>query len=395
MKTDPNHKTGWLAAYWISVVAVVTGLMTGSFVVCATPAEHMDGKGFMNVEKRAFGHTAQGREVFLFTLSNANGVKVKVMTYGVIITEIHTPDRRGAVTNIALGFDNLEQYLKGHPAFGATIGRVANRIAGARFTLDGKDYKLAANNGPNHIHGGPGGFDKQVWEAQILPAQSDRVAVEFSYLSRDGEEGYPGNLSVSVTMTLTSDGELRIDYRATTDKPTPINLTNHSYFNLAGAGNVLDHVLTIEADHYTPADQQLIPTGEIKSVHGTALDFTLPERVGARIDQLRPTPDGYDHNFVLNAGGKSLARAARVVEPKSGRVMEVLTTEPGVQLFTANFMDGHMKGTGGVVYPKHAGLCLETQHYPDSINKPGFPSVVLRPGQTFNSTTVFRFSTVP
>lgn len=395
MIINPNRSKGRMVAWLISAMAIVAGLTAWTFEVYAAPVERVDGKDLMNVEKRAFGHTAQGREVFLFALSNARGVVVKVMSYGAIITEIHTPDRHGASTNIALGFDNLEQYLKGHPAFGATVGRVANRIAGARFTLDGKEYKLAANNAPNHIHGGPGGFDKQVWETRILPAQSDRVAVEFTYLSRDGEEGYPGNLSVSVTMTLTSDGELRIDYRATTDKPTPINLTNHSYFNLAGSGNVLDHVLTIEADHYTPADQQLIPTGEIKPVRGTALDFTLPERVGARIDQLRPTPDGYDHNFVLNSGGKSLARAARVVEPKSGRVMEVLTTEPGVQLFTANFMDGHMKGTGGVVYPKHAGLCLETQHYPDSINKPGFPSVVLRPGQTFNSTTVFKFSTVP
>ena len=347
------------------------------------------------ITSQDWGRTADGKPVSLVTLSNRHGMVAKITSYGAIVTELHVPDRQGQVTNVVLGFDNLERYLQGHPAFGATIGRVANRIAGARFTLDGKEYPLAANIGPHHIHGGRVGFHQQVWQTRPLPPQADRAAVEFSYLSVDGEEGYPGNLAVKVTFTLTDDNELRIDYEAETDQPTPVNLTNHSYFNLAGHGDVLGHQLEIAANRYTPSDRALIPTGEIAPVAGTPLDFTTPRTIGSRIDELRPHPNGYDHNYVLNSGGGELAFAARAVEPVSGRVLEAWTTEPGVQLFTANGFDGRIVGTAGVVYPRHAGFCLETQHFPDAINQAQFPSVVLRPGTTFRSTTVFRFSVQP
>ena len=346
----------------------------------------------MNIKRTDWGQTAEGAAVQLFTLTNARGMVAKVTSYGAILTELHVPDRAGQATNVVLGFDNLAQYLQGHPGFGATIGRCANRIGGARFTLDGTEYKVAANNGRHHIHGGPKGFDKKVWQARALPASEQEVAVEFSHLSPDGEEGYPGNLQVTVRYTLTSANELRIDYGATTDKPTVINLTNHSYFNLAGSGDVLGHELQIFADRYTVADADLIPTGEIVPVKGTALDFTTPQTIGARIDQLRPQPNGYDHNYVLNPSKDGTpVLAARAKDPRSGRVMETLTTEPGVQLYTANWLDGRMKGVGGIAYGRHAGFCLETQHYPDSINKPAFPSVILRPGGTFKSVTIYRF----
>jgi aldose 1-epimerase len=269
---------------------------------------------------------------------------------------------------------------------------VANRIANARFTLDGVTYPLAANIGPHHIHGGRAGFHKRIWTTRLLPAEPSQVAVAFSYLSVDGEEGYPGNLQVQVTYTLTEGNELRIDYEGKTDKATPINLTNHSYFNLAGSGDVLDQILEIDADRYTLADDALIPTGEIAPVAGTPLDFRKPTTIGSRIDQLRPRPNGYDHNYVLNSTNGALAFAARAIDPASGRVMEAWTTEPGMQLYTANGFNGNITGTGGVVYPRHAGFCFETQHFPDSINQPSFPSVVLRPGQTFRSTTAFRFA---
>jgi aldose 1-epimerase len=346
-----------------------------------------------SISEQDWGQTPEGTPVKLYTLTNRNGVVIKITNYGAIVTELHVPDRTGASANVVLGFDNLEQYLKGHPGFGAVIGRFANRIAKARFTLDGQEYQLAANNGPNHIHGGLKSFDKVVWDAKTLPSKPNAASVQFTYLSKDGEEGYPGNLSVAVIYTLTIDNELRIDYHATTDKATILNLTNHSYFNLAGSGSVLGHELFIKADRYTPSDAELIPTGEIAPVKGTPLDFTQPTLIGDRIDQLKPSPGGYDHNYVLNHGGTSLALAARAYEPKSGRVLEVSTTEPGVQLYTGNFLDGRLVGVGGVAYDRHSGFCLETQHFPDSINKPNFPSTVLRPGQTFQSTTVFRFST--
>ena len=344
------------------------------------------------LEEREFGKMPDGTPVKLFTLHNAKGLTAKVMSYGAVLVELQAPDRTGALTNVILGTDNLEQYLKGFPASAAVIGRVANRIAKARFTLDGVEYKLAANNGPNHLHGGRKGFAQALWLGKGLPGDGHSAAVQFTYLSKDGEEGYPGNLNVSVTYTLTDENELRLDYEATTDKATPVNLSNHGYFNLAGFGQVHEHELWLATERYTLADDQLIPTGEIASVKGTPLDFTSPTPIGAHIDQLKPKLSGYDHNFVLESDGKSPRLAARVVEPRSGRVLEMRTTEPGVQLYTGNHLDGKQAGIGGVFYPHHGGFCLETQHYPDSVNHPGFPSTILRPGQIFRSTTVFAFS---
>jgi aldose 1-epimerase len=351
-----------------------------------------ESEAMKRIHQQDWGQTSAGQEVQLITLSNRQGMLAKITSYGAILTELHVPDRQGRTTNVVLGFDNLERYLQGHPAFGSTIGRVANRIANARFTLDGVTYELAANIGPHHIHGGRAGFHQRVWGVQLLPIEADQASVEFTYRSVDGEEGYPGNLEVKVTYTLTDGNELRIDYQATTDKATPVNLTNHSYFNLKGSGDVLDHILEIDADRYTLADEALIPTGEIASVAGTPLDFRQPTTIGARIDQLRPRPNGYDHNYVLNSTNGLLAFAARATHPETGRVMEAWTTEPGMQLYTANGFNGRLTGTGGVVYPRHAGFCFETQHFPDSINQPNFPSVVLRPGRTFRSSTAFRFS---
>jgi aldose 1-epimerase len=297
------------------------------------------------IEEREFGKMPDGTPVSQITLHNANGMVARVISYGAILTELQAQDRAGALTNVVLGADTLERYLKGFNAPAAVIGRVANRIAKARFTLDGVEYKLAANDGPNHIHGGRANFSRKVWQAQALPAKEHEASAQFTYVSRDGEEGYPGTLTAKVTYTLTDANELRLDYEATTDKATPINLTSHAYFNLAGYGDVLEHELWLNADRYTPADDALIPTGEIASVKGTPLDFTTATRIGARIEQLKPRPNGYDHNYIINGGGKSLTLAARVTEPKSGRIMEVRTTEPGVQLYTGNHL-------------KHGALCL-------------------------------------
>jgi aldose 1-epimerase len=345
------------------------------------------------VEQRNFGKMPDGTPVDLYVLTNSKGMTAKIMTYGAILTELHVPDRAGKLDDVVLGFDNLADYLKGHPFFGAIAGRVANRIAKGRFTLDGKEYKLATNNGPNHLHGGLKGFDKAVWKAAPVKAEHGQ-GVKFTYVSKDGEEGYPGNVTAEVTYVLTDDNALHIHYLATTDKATPINLSNHTYFNLEGtrAGGMLGHELMIAADKYTPVDDTLIPTGEIKSVKGTPLDFTTPTPIGARIAQLKGEPGGYDHNFVLRGEGKSLALAVRAYEPKTGRVMEMYTTEPGVQFYTGNFLDGTLKGHGGVVYGKHHGFCLEAQHFPDSVNHPNFPSVIVRPGQQYTQTTVYKFS---
>lgn len=340
------------------------------------------------IQKASFGRLPDGTAVDLYTLTNASGVVAKIANYGTIITELHVPDRQGNPADVVLGFDNLGQYLKGHPYFGCTVGRVANRIAQGRFTLDGKVYQLAVNNGPNHLHGGIKGFDKAVWEAQ----PRGQTAIEFRYTSADGEESYPGKLDVTVVMTLTEANELRIDYTAATDKPTPVNLTNHSYFNLYGEGDVLDHELTLAADHYTPSDADLIPTGELKSVKGTPLDFTSPAPIGSKIAKLTNQESGYDHNYVINGAGKGLVLAARVREPRTGRVMEVHTTQPGVQLYTANYLDGSLTGKRGLVYRRQAAFCLETQHFPDSVNKPNFPSTILRPGETYRQTTVYKFT---
>jgi aldose 1-epimerase len=342
-----------------------------------------------NVQSVHFGKLADGTPVELFTLTNGSGLVARITNYGTIITEMHAPDRAGKMGDVVLGFDNLQQYLKGHPYFGCTVGRVANRIAKGQFVLEGKSYRLAVNNGPNHLHGGLKGFDKVVWKAD----PQNGAAVKFSYTSADGEEGYPGRVDVTVLMTLTEKNELTIEYTATAAKPTPVNLTNHSYFNLSGSGDVINHELMIAADHFTPKDQNSIPTGEIKSVKGTPMDFTQPHAIGSRFSQLTEKPVGYDHNYVLNGGGKSLSLAARAFEPRSGRVLEISTTEPGVQLYTSNYLDGSLTGKNGVVYRQHCGFCLETQHFPDSVNHASFPSTILHPGQTYRQTTVHKFAT--
>ncbi len=344
------------------------------------------------VAEESFGRMPDGTKVTAYELTNAQGLSAKVIDYGAILVSLEVPDRDGKPGDIALGFDDLDSYLKRNPLFGATVGRYANRIEGARFTIDGVEHKLTANSGTNHIHGGRAGrFDKVVWKGQSF-RNDQETGVRFTYLSPDGNEGFPGNLNCTVTYVLTNRDELRISYEATTDKPTIVNLTNHSYFNLAGAGSrdVLDHEMLINADYYTPADKALIPTGEIHSVEGTPLDFTEPMTIGARIEQLTQTR-GYDHNYVLKNSDGSLVLAARVYEPTSGRVMAVHTTEPGVQLYTANGMKG-IKGKDGKIYDRHHGFCLETQHFPDSPNKPHFPSTVLRPGRKYRTMTVFTFS---
>ena len=341
------------------------------------------------VQKSSFGALPDGTAVELYTLTNANGLIAKITNYGAIITELHVPDREGTLGDIVLGFDNLQQYLEGHPYFGATVGRVANRIAGGKFTLDGKTYTLAVNNGPNHLHGGLKGFDKVMWNAE---AQAG-AAVKFSYTSADGEEGYPGTLAVTVTMALTDSNELSIDYSATTDKSTPVNLTNHSYFNLVGEGDVLAHELHLAAEQFTPTNEALVPTGELKSVRGTPMDFLTPMPIGSRFSQLEHKPVGYDTNYVVNRGGSGLALAARVYEPKTGRVLEVHTTEPGIQLYTSNYFTGSLTGKRGIVYRQHEAFCLEAQHFPNSVNQPTFPSTILRPGRTYHQTTVHKFST--
>jgi aldose 1-epimerase len=350
-------------------------------------------KPMSQIQQEKFGTLPDGSVVKRYTLKNKNGVTAKIIDYGAIVTELWVPDKSGNLQNVVCGFDNLDQYVKGHPFFGAIAGRYANRIGKGRFTLEGKEYKLATNNGPNHLHGGNKGFDKQLWHSEAIGSKAGQESVKLTYLSKDGEEGYPGNFTVTVVYTLTDDNELRIDYTGASDKATIVNVTNHSYFNLAGSGDVLGHELMIAADRYTPVDDELIPTGEIAPVKGTPLDFTEAHTIGERIDQLKPKPGGYDHNYVLKSGGKGFELAARVKEPKSGRVMEVLTTEPGVQLYTANGMDGKLIGVGGVKYVKFGAFCLETQHYPDSPNKNNFPSVVLRPGETYRTSTIYKFST--
>ena len=353
----------------------------------------------MSIRKDDFGKTKDGASVDLYTLTNANGMVARITNYGGIIVELWVPDREGKLADVVLGFDNLADYEEKNPYFGCITGRYANRIAKGTFVLDGVEYnQLAINNGDNHLHGGIKGFDKMVWETETFE-NADGAGLRMSYLSKDMEEGYPGNLNVTVVYTLTSDNELKIDYEATTDKTTVCNLTNHSYFNLAGAGSgdQLAHEMMINADHFTPvADGGAIPTGEIRSVKGTPFDFTSPVAIGEHIDdeddQIK-FGNGFDHNWVLNKQGDELSLAACVHEPTSGRVMEVLTTEPGVQFYAANFLDGTFAGKDGKVYNRRDGFCLETQHYPDSPNKPEFPTTTVKPGQTYKTTTIFKFST--
>jgi aldose 1-epimerase len=358
----------------------------------------------VTVSSEPFGRLPDGTAVDLFTLRNETGIEVRAINYGGIILSLRTPDRDGQLGDVVLGYDALAGYLEETPYFGAIVGRYGNRIAGGRFTIDGTTYALARNDGSNHLHGGIVGFDKVVWSAAPFEA-GDSAGVIFLYRSDDGDEGYPGTLDVTVTYTLTADDALVFDYRATTDAATPVNLTQHTYFNLAGdgSGDVLDHVLTIEADRYTAVDGALIPTGAIAPVDGTPLDFTTPMAIGARIDadheQLR-LAGGYDHNFVLNRDGPGLVHAVHVVAPSTGRTLDVHTTEPGVQFYSGNFLDGSITGKAGHVYHRRYGFCLETQHFPDSPNRPAFPSTILRPafpstilrpGEEYRSTTVLRF----
>ncbi len=349
------------------------------------------------MDKTSFGKTTEGTEVSMYTLRNKNGMEARITNYGGIVVSLIVPDRAGKGADVVLGFDSLSSYIKDSPYFGALVGRYANRIGRGRFELNGAKYTLATNNGVNHLHGGLKGFDKVVWsvdEQQSTPGKS----LVLNYLSKDGEEGYPGNLSVKVVYSVTDSNELMIEYSAATDKPTVVNLTHHSYFNLAGAGNgdILGHELFIDADRFTPVDTGLIPTGELKSVKGTPMDFNVPTAIGARIneayDQLKDG-GGYDHNWVLNKAANAFGLAARVYEKTSGRVMEVLTTEPGTQFYSGNFLNDALTGKGGKKYGHRFGFCLETQHFPDSPNKASFPSTTLNPGQTLTSKTVYRFST--
>ena len=347
------------------------------------------------VIKQGFGKV-DGQSVDLYTLTNSHGLEAKITNYGGIVVSLRVPDRTRNFDDVVLGYDNLDAYLKSTPYFGALIGRYGNRIGKGRFTLNGVEYKLAINNGENALHGGAKGFDKIVWNAKPLETNNG-PALELTYLSRDGEEGYPGNLSVKVTYTLTNSNELRIDYSATTDKDTVVNLTHHSYFNLAGQGigDILNHQLMIAADRFTPVDAGLIPTGELLSVTGTPFDFTRMTSIGARInsdDEQLKRGKGYDHNWVLNGRSGQLRLAAKVLESSTGRVMEVWTTEPGMQFYTGNFLDGTLTGKGGKVYQQRYGFCLETQHFPDSPNKLTFPSTVLKKGGRYRTTTIYKFS---
>jgi aldose 1-epimerase len=347
----------------------------------------------MTHDVKPFGKTKDDQDVTVHTLTNLKGMKVKLISYGATLISVETPDRDGKNANVTLSFPNLDGYLQRHPYFGSSVGRYANRIAGGKFTLDGSTYTLATNNGPNHLHGGLKGFDAVLWKAEPVTTP-ETVGVKFSYTSADGEEGYPGKLDVTVTYTLSNANALRIDYEAKTDKPTVLTLTNHAYWNLAGAGSgdILKHELTLAADKYLPIDDTSIPTGALADVGGTPFDFRQLHTIGERIGKLKQEPHktkGYDHCYVVRGQPGSLRLAARVTEPTSGRVMEVHTTEPGVQLYCGNFLGG---GPGEGSFKQHEGFCLETQHYPDSPNRPEFPSVVLRPGQTYRSTTLHRFS---
>jgi len=346
------------------------------------------------MQKQSFGKTEDGQQTYLYILTNKNGMEAAITNYGGSVVTLKVPDRTGKVDDVVLGYDKLEDYEAGKAYFGATVGRYANRIAHARFTLDGVTYTLPKNDGDNHLHGV---FNKRVWNAKDVSG-SDGQALELTYVSKDGEDGFPGNLSVKVVYTLTEQNELKIDYSATTDEDTVLNLTNHCYFNLSGQGNgdILQQQIMIRADRFTPVDATLIPTGELRSVKGSPFDFTTSTVIGARIDQDDPQlklGKGYDHNWVLNNGtAGSLYIAAQAYDPHSGRLLEVSTTEPGLQLYTGNFLDG-IRGKGGKVYNRRYAFCLETQHFPDSPNHPQFPSTVLKPGQRFQSTTVYKFST--
>jgi len=345
----------------------------------------------MQIEREKFG-LVDSTEVYLYTLRNETGMEVSITNFGGIVTSIKVPDKNGEFADIVLGFDSLAPYIGEHPYFGCIVGRYANRIAKGSFVLDGKTYTLATNNGPNHLHGGLSGFDKKIWRATDQ-VKNDTASLILEYTSPDGEEGYPGNLSAVVKYSLNNQNELIVSYHATTDAPTPVNLTQHSYFNLAGAGSgdILGHIMMIDADRYTEVDETLIPTGNLPLVEGTPMDFRSPQSIGARLSQVT---GGYDHNYVLNNQGE-MKIVARVTEPESGRMLEVLTTEPGIQFYSGNFLDGSITGKQGKTYFQHYGFCLETQHFPDSPNQPEFPDTILEPGEEYKYTAIFRFSVQP
>jgi len=371
--------------------AIASSLLASA--ACGPAGDHTVGVAAM--KREPFGSAPDGKAVELITLTNARGVELRAMTYGAIIVSLKVPDRAGKLNDIVLGYDSLAGYVKSSPYFGAVVGRYGNRIAKGMFTLDGKTYTLAVNNGPNALHGGLKGFDKVVWSADTMRTP-EGVGIRFRYVSKDGEEGYPGTLTTTVTYTLTDENEVHIAYEATTDKATPVNLTQHTYFNLAGHGDILAHVLTLQADRFAAVDSTLIPTGELAPVAGTPFEFTtqhaIGERIGADHQQLT-FGGGYDHTFVLSRPDTGLALAAVLKDPLSGRTLEVRTTEPGVQFYSGNFLDGSLTGKGGVVYTQRTGVCLETQHFPDSPNQKAFPSTVLRPGETYRSRTVWTFRT--
>ncbi len=374
-----------LIAIWLAVFVIF--LEEGK-----TMAGHIQHISSSGVSTKAFGHTKEGEAVEQFTLTNEKGVTAKVITYGATLTELDVPDRSGKLSNVVLGFDSLSPYETKSPYFGATIGRCANRIAGARFTLQGKEYLLNANNDSNSLHGGKIGFDKRVWHASICSDSVD-PAVEFALTSPDGDEGYPGTVQATVRYTLTKDNKIDLKYSATTDKPCPVNLTNHSYFNLAGAGtpSIIDQILRINADYYTPVDKELLPTGAIEEVNKTAMDFRRPKPIGLEIGRV---DGGYDHNFVLRHPAEhsdQLLEAACLMDPHSGRVLTMYTTEPGVQFYSGNFLDGTIEGNGGV-YPKRSALCLEAQHFPDAVHHQNFPSIILEPGVAYHQHTVYAFT---
>jgi aldose 1-epimerase len=368
---------------------LTAGVVLALFAGCAsTPTD----KG--QISRGPFGTAPDGTPVDVYTLRNDQGSEVRICTYGGIVVSLRVPDRAGQMGDVVLGYDTLAEYLKESPYFGSLIGRYGNRIAKGKFVLDGQEYSLAVNNDPNHLHGGWKGFDKVVWQARAF-ASDQGPALELTYLSPDGEEGYPGNLSVKALYTWLEDNTLRLDYTATTDRPTIVNLTQHSYFNLAGRGDVLGHEVMINANRFTPVDETLIPTGELRPVDGTPFDFRRPTPIGSRInraDEQLKFGNGYDHNWVINNPTGQLELQARVFEPTSGRVLEVLSTEPGLQFYSGNFLDGTLTGKAGRKYEFRHGFCMEPQHYPDSPNQPEFPSVVLRPGETYRNTIMYRFS---
>jgi len=382
LQSRPLFRLAWGGAVLLSVLSAASEQPEHKSAVSGSKTE-------MKVVTRPFGQTAAGTAVTLFTCTNRQGVEVQLIDYGAIVVSVKTPDREGRLENITLGFPTLEGYLARHPYFGATVGRYANRIAKGKFSLGGKQYTLATNNNENHLHGGVAGFDKRMWKAEPIEDEA-LVGVKFHRRSPDGEEGYPGNLDVQVTYTLTNGNELLATYLAKTDQATPVNLTNHTYWNLAGGaeGTILDHQLMLAADKYLPVDAGLIPTGELADVGGTPFDFRKPTAIGARIKQIQSDPVGYDHCYVLQNQSGSLALAARVSDPKSGRVLEVHTTQPGIQFYSGNFLDGQPANGG---YPQYTGLCLETQHFPDSPNQPTFPTANLQPGQTYRQLTVHKF----